>query len=173
MYCLLLEREAKRLRNEPIIEPTKTHLELPVEGALPKRYISSDKHRMEAYRRISRAETLDELRRIAQSLREAYGEPPAPAQTLLDLAEIRLAAASLGIDAIKLEGPDLIFRSGAMARLQTVFDDARGRVSVIDETTIYYRPPGSYVESTDTLLAVLRNMLLRALEARAPERISA
>jgi len=57
MYCLLLEHATKRLNNQPVIEVSKTHLELPVSGALPKRYIKADKHRMEAYRRLTRVDT--------------------------------------------------------------------------------------------------------------------
>lgn len=161
MYCTLLEHAAKRLRHEPVIEPAKTHLELPIVGALPKRYIPSDKHRMEAYRRISRASTLDELDEVIQSIREAYGEAPKQAQTLINLTEVRVAASTLGIDTLKLEGPDLIFTTRDPRKLEAVFTNAPGRVSVLDESTLYYRPPSNYLDPPETLLAVLRKLLVR------------
>ena len=165
MYCTLLDHAAKRLKHEPIIEPAKTHLELPIAGSLPKRYIPSDKHRMEAYRRISRAVTLDELREVVRSIRDAYGEPPKQAQILIDLTEVRVAASTLGIDTLKLEGPDLIFRTKHAGKLDNVFAGAPGRVSVLDESTLYYRPPANYLEPADTLLAVLRKLLVRPIRA--------
>ena len=73
MYCQLLERAAKKLRNEPLVEPVRTHLELPLQAQLPKRYISADKFRMEAYRRLSRAASLDELEAVTSDLTDAYG----------------------------------------------------------------------------------------------------
>jgi transcription-repair coupling factor (superfamily II helicase) len=164
MYCMLLEQEAKKLRHEPIIEPAKTHLELPITGSLPKQFISSDKYRMEAYRRLSRSSTLAELQAVVQNLKDAYGDPPPLAQCLMDLTEIRLAASTLGIDGIKLEGPDLIFRTHKAAKLADLFADTPGRVSVLDHHTIYYRPPAKYLDPPQTLLAVLRKMLVRPIQ---------
>ena len=162
MYCLLLERETKRLKNESIIQPAKTHLELPVHGRLTKRYIGSDKYRMEMYRRLSRAAALDDLENVVQTMTDAYGKPPEQAQRLIDLTEIRIAASTLGIGGIKLEGPDVIFKLGPEAKLGHVFDDAPGRVSVLDQRTLYYRPPANYLEPP-TLLAVLRKLLVRPI----------
>ncbi|MFP4144555.1 MAG: transcription-repair coupling factor [Phycisphaeraceae bacterium] len=166
MYCLLLEQETKKLRHEPIIEPAKTHLELPAVGALPRGYIPADKYRMEAYRRLSRASTLAEYEQVAKDLEDAYGEPPAPAKVLLDLTEIRIAASTLGVETLKLEGPDLIFRVRKAAKLDGALKDAPGRVSVIDPETIYYRPPSAYLEPVSTLLAVLRKLLVRPVRER-------
>jgi transcription-repair coupling factor (superfamily II helicase) len=171
MYCTLLEHAAKRLRHEPVIEPAKTHLELPVVGALPKRYIPSDKHRMEAYRRISRAATLNELDEVIQSIREAYGDAPKQAQTLINLTEVRIGASTLGIDTLKLEGPDLIFTTRDPRKLEAVFNNAPGRVSVLDETTLYYRPPSNYLDPPETLLAVLRKLLVRPVTAGSEQSV--
>ena len=167
MYCTLLEHAAKKLRHLPVIEPAKTHLELPIVGSLPKRYIPSDKHRMEAYRRISRAATLNELEEVVQSIRDAYGEPPTPAQVLINLTEVRIAASTLGIDTLKLEGPDLIFTTRSPKKLETVFANAPGRVSVLDEMTLYFRPPSNYLDPPETLLAVLRKLLVRPVAQEA------
>jgi transcription-repair coupling factor (superfamily II helicase) len=167
MYCVMLETEAKRLRREPIIDASKTHLELPVVGLLPKKYVPSDKHRMDAYRRVARSNSLDELQGVVHDLKDAYGDPPPQARMLIDLAEIRIAASTLGIDVIKLEGPDLIFKTGRPASLEHVFRGVPGRISILDDQTLYYRPPPAYLEPISTLLAVLRKMLVRPVRERA------
>lgn len=170
MYCLLLEHATKRLNNQPIIEVSKTHLELPVSGSIPKRYIKSDKHRMEAYRRVTRVETLQDLDAVAQDLTDAYGRPPEKAQLFIDLAELRIATAQIGVGRLQLEGPDLIFTIGSLKhaakKLQQVFSGAPGRVTVLDETTVYWRPPGNYLEEPATMLAVLRKLLVRPIRER-------
>jgi len=167
MYCLLLEQETKRLKHEPIIEPAKTHLELPVGGSLPKRYIPSDKHRIETYRRLSRAADFEELEHVEAAMRDAFGEPPPDAQRLIELTEVRIAASRLGIDTLKLDGPDLIFTLRPEADLTGIFDGAPGRVSVLDPATLYYRPPSHYLTEPATLLAVLRKLLVRPLQETA------
>lgn len=169
MYCLLLEQETKSLRQEALIEPVRTHLELPVAGHLPKRWIGSDKHRMEAYRRLSRAGSLVMFDEVVEGLTQAYGEPPEQAGRLIELTEIRVAASHHGIQKIKLEGPDLIFTSDKPDSLLPLFDSAPGRVSLIDAQTLYYRPPESYTVELGTLLAVLRKLMVRPLRAEQPK----
>jgi len=160
MYCRLMEVETKRLQNGQVIEPIRTHLELPMIGQLPKSYIRSDKFRMEAYRRLSRAASLAELEAAQKDMHDAYGDAPDSAQLLIDLTELRIAASILEVRAIKLEGPDLIFRTDHPMRLEPFLKDAPGRASIIDERTIYYRPPPNYLDPPATLLAILRKLLV-------------
>ncbi|MEM9414237.1 MAG: transcription-repair coupling factor [Planctomycetota bacterium] len=171
MYCLLLEQATKRLKNEPIVDASKTHLELPFVGTLPKRYIKADKHRMSAYRRLTRVDALNDLDAVVRDLTDAYGKPPPPAQVFIDITEVRIAAAALAIDKLQLEGPDLIFslrdQGQAAANLQRVFENAPGRLTVLDEKTLYWRPPARYIEEPATLLAVLRKLLVRPVREMA------
>ena len=69
----------------------------------------------------------------------------------------------MGIETLKLEGPDLIFTTRDPRKLEHVFNAAPGRVSVLDEVTLYYRPPSNYLDPPETLLAVLRKLLVRPI----------
>jgi transcription-repair coupling factor (superfamily II helicase) len=170
LYCRLLEQATAALKREVQPDTTATHLNLRIAGHLPKRYMPSDKHRMEAYRRIGRATDMESLRKTEADLRDAYGEVPAAAQTLLALAEIRLALASLRVVSLKLEGPDLIFTTHHIQRLSPLLARAPGSVRVVDTPTadkpgtIFYRPPANYIEEPATLLAVLRKLLVAPVE---------
>ena len=168
MYCLLLEQETKKLKDEPVLDTAKTHLELPLSGAIPKKYIASDKHRMDAYRRLSRASSMEQFDAVVASITDAFGDPPPPARTLFDVAEVRLAATRHRIDKLKLEGPDLIFTTAKAEKLRPLFDTAPGRATVLDETTLYWRPPPNYLEP-DSLLPILRKLLVRPLREPAAE----
>ena len=170
MYCTLLEQETRKLKNEPIVEPAKTHLELPISGQLPRKYIRSDKFRMEAYRQLSRAATFEQFDQVVENVRDAYGEPPEPAQRLIDLAELRIAASTLNVETLRLESPDVIFKVGKDASLASVLEGAPGRVTVLDEQTVYYRPPENYLDPPETLLAVLRKLLVRPVREREQAR---
>ena len=162
MYCQLLERAVRQLRHEQVIEPARTHLELPVTGYLPKRYLNSVKHRIDAYRRLSRAATLDQWQAVVQDLTDAYGPPPQPAQGLFDLTELRIAASTIAVDAIKLDGPDVIFKSRNPLAVEKALSSATGRVTVVDGQTVYYRPPEQYLAPV-TLMACLRKYLVEPL----------
>jgi len=166
MYCHLLERATKTLNREPIIEPTGTHMELPVHGTIPRKYVKSNKHRMDLYRRFSRASTMDELDTVEHDLRDAYGDPPQAVQTLIDLFELRLALSTHGVDTLKLDGPDLIFTTHRPGKIEVLIEQAPGRVSVLDDQTLYYRPPEQYLSPSSTLIAVLRKLFVRPLRER-------
>ncbi len=96
-------------------------------------------------------------------MRDAFGDPPDDAQRLIDLTEVRIGASRHGIETINLEGPDLIFTLREDADLSRTFEEAPGRVSVLDKRTLYFRPPGNYLTEVSTLLAVLRKLLVRPL----------
>ncbi|MCC7204443.1 MAG: transcription-repair coupling factor, partial [Phycisphaeraceae bacterium] len=173
MYCKLLEQEARQLRHEKVIEPVRTHLELPGAGRIPPQYVPSEKHRMDAYKRLSRAASMEELTQLTKDLVDAYGQPPETVQALFDLAELRIAASSLGVRMIRLDGPDVILRSDDPWKVERAFVSSlngspgrdnkgprvQGRVTVLDDKTVYYRPPANYLEFPETLLAVLRKAL--------------
>ncbi len=169
MYCLLLERATRRLKNEKIIEPTRTHLELGIAGTLPKRFIKSDKRRMDAYRRLTRVDTLTEFDAVVEDLTEAYGEPPEASQTFIQLQEVRIGASTQGIDMIKRDGEDLIFTAASAGRLLEHFATAPGRATVVDEVSLYWRPPAAYLQSPGTMLAVLRKLWVRPLRETAQD----
>ncbi|MBI1371988.1 MAG: transcription-repair coupling factor [Phycisphaera sp.] len=173
LYCQLLEQSTRQLRNEPAPNvPSEVHLELKIHGNLPRRYIPSDRHRMEAYRRIGRAPDFDTLRSVERSLVDAYGELPSSAEVLMQLAEIRLALASMRVEALKLDGPDLIFTTAEPKRLSPKLEFAPGSVRLVDMPgpdtpgTIYYRPPKAYLDEPRTMLNVLRKLLVGAKHMR-------
>lgn len=175
MYCLLLEQETKRLNHEPVIEASKCHLDLPgvsgeggaAAGSLPKRWISSDKHRMDAYRRLTRVDQLEELDAVVTDLTEAYGKPPKPARSFIDLTEIRVGASTLRIDRIRRAGADLIFTTSQAHAVMPLFTDAPGRTLLIDTDEVYWRPPPKYLEDPATIVAVLRKLLVRPVRDRS------
>ncbi len=128
MYCRLLETAVHDLKNDKKPDPpSAVTVEIGVPGVIPRPYIPSDLRRLEAYRRAATATTVEEVAKVRLDLTEAYGEPPSPVQKMLDLAELRIAAANLGCKSITLREKDVIFRTSMPQELQT-------RLSVAKET---------------------------------------
>src|SRR5690606_2917409 len=112
MYCRLLDEAVRDLKNErPPATAAHTAIDVGITGMIPKAYIPSDQRRMEAYRRIATAASPQELQKVSTDLQQAYGDPPRPVQRLLELAEVRILAAAVGVRTITVRGPDLLLRT--------------------------------------------------------------
>lgn len=158
LYCQLLEKTVKRMRGEPHAPRVAVHLELDAEAYIPKSYIPSDRQRMECYRRFAVCRTPEEVERLAADLEDAFGRRPETVESLLTLADLRVRAAEWGIKAIIKKEPDVIFHiEGEIKKIEPLFTGSRGRMSVPDSRTLYWRLPDNYFHGL-TLLTVLRNL---------------
>ncbi len=169
LYCRLLEQSVRELTHEaPPPNAGRTSLEIGIGGMIPRPYIPSDVRRLEAYRRIATASSREQLDGLLADLSAAYGEPPPPVRRLLDLAEIRAGASALGIRAVVLRSPDVIFRTPEPNRAAEALAGAKGTVRTLEPKAgeslheVYYRPPASYLEPS-SLVTQLRHRLGAAL----------
>jgi transcription-repair coupling factor (superfamily II helicase) len=164
MYCQLLEQEVAALRDAKRLEPVETTIDIGISGALPRGYIPSDQRRMDAYRRVSLARSFDDLSQVERDLVSAYGSLPTAAQTLMQIAEIRIGAAMMEIDSIRRHESDIIFRTRRPDLLERAMTGAKGTlrpVGTVDASgmiEVYYRPPPRYFDD-GTLLPVLRKRM--------------
>jgi transcription-repair coupling factor (superfamily II helicase) len=164
MYCQLLEQTVAELKNQPRLSTVDTVIDLGIAGTIPRGYIPSDQRRMDAYRRISQAAALEEVEQIRHDLVSAYGDLPRSADHMLQIAEIRVAAAGLGARSVVRHEGDIIFRVARPEQLEERLGAARGTLRRVGEPDpaglqeIYYRPPPAYL-AADSLLAVLRQRL--------------
>ena len=163
LYCQLLDRAVRRLKNEPEPADKTAQLDLDVSAHIPAHYIASDRSRIEVYRRMAACRTREDLIQLERDLEDAFGAHPPEVTKMLELAEIRVLALQMGIRSIRRQPPDVIFSIENMAAAEPVFTDAPGSVRMPDAKTIHLRLPPNYLEPT-TLPAVLRRMFNRALE---------
>lgn len=165
MYCQLLEKAVKELRHEVVLSGTDTTVEIGLVGSIPPAYMPSEARRMEAYRRIGEADSIEVLEQVNADLVSAYGEAPSGLESLLDLAKVRLAAAAIGIRSITIQEEDVVFRTSDPNAIQERFEGSQGTVRVVGgrdaggHWEVYFRPPANYLEPS-TLLTILRHRLL-------------
>ena len=161
LYCRLLEKAVRSLKNEPETTPRAVHLELNVAAHIPQQYIASARSRLEVYRRLVACRTADDLRRLEQDLRDAFGPFPSTVGKLLELAEIRVLARAWKIDSIIIREPDIVFTVHDLAGAQGAFVNAFGSVRMPDPKTVHLRPPNPRYLEPQTLLPLLRKLLAR------------
>ncbi len=164
MYCQLLETAVGELKSVRRLSPIDTSIDIGIAGSVPRGYIPSDGRRMEAYRRIGQADSLEALARVGADLASAYGDPPLSVKTLLELAELRLLSTELGIRSVTRKEQDIIFRTTRPRDLETAFSGVQGSVRIVGQpdadglAEVYFRPPPAFLEPK-SLMTVLRRRL--------------
>jgi len=160
MYCELMADAVRKLKNEPT-EPIPTAtIDLGFSTYIPKSYISSDRSRMEVYRKIAVAKIAEDLKQLDGELADVYGPIPDEVKLLLDLAELRIAAAKWNIKAIAVSGRDLVFSFAKDTSLpvDSLFAKTVDKVRIAEPKTVYLRLGGNYFEPK-TLITILRKIL--------------
>ena len=185
MYCRLLEDAVRDLTRERRVVAGDTTIDIGLEGSIPKGYIPNDQRRMDSYRRIGEADRFEELDAAVRDLEAAYGELPRSVSRLVQVAEIRLAAALVGVRSIFVKDRDVIFRTSAPGSLHEALSGVTGSVRMIApdgaggtmdategaDVEVYFRPPESFLDP-ESLATVLRRRLRRQAESEGPSAVS-
>ena len=97
LYMRMLAEEVGELRGRPVERPKELKLEVPVDAHLPAAYVPRERLRLEAYRRLGGARTVEEVEALGAELTDRYGPPPQPVRSLLALAGVRAQAGAVGL----------------------------------------------------------------------------
>jgi transcription-repair coupling factor (superfamily II helicase) len=89
---------------EPLAE---VRVDLPVDAHVPHDYVTGDRLRLEAYRKIAEAADPDALDAIVEELTDRYGEPPTPVRNLLAVAAFRQQCRALGVAEVAVAGNNI------------------------------------------------------------------
>jgi transcription-repair coupling factor (superfamily II helicase) len=73
---------------------------VPVDAHLPVTYVPRERLRLEAYRRLGGARTVEEVEALGAELADRYGPPPQPVRNLLALAGVRAQAGAVGLSEV-------------------------------------------------------------------------
>jgi transcription-repair coupling factor (superfamily II helicase) len=120
LYLRWLEETVRALRGQGTIEqPAAPDVVLDRPAHLPDGYVPDDDVKLDLYRRLARAATSGEIDGLRDELRERFGPLPAMAETLLDMARLRVLGATLGLQNVLVRGDEarLTFRPGTTPRL--------------------------------------------------------
>jgi transcription-repair coupling factor (superfamily II helicase) len=110
------EQKAHRERRPPVIEKPSAVVDLPIDAHLPDAYVPEESQKLELYRRLARAKTAGDVAAFRQELTDRFGPMPAPVLRLVEVADLRLAAESIGIASMSREEGQLVVRFGNLPR---------------------------------------------------------
>jgi transcription-repair coupling factor (superfamily II helicase) len=106
-------RKAELEGRAPVVAPPQAVVDLPIEAHLPTEYVPDEAQKLELYRRLAAARSAGDLAAFRQEVQDRFGSMPAPVARLVEVAELRLAAESAGVQSISREEGWLVVRFGA------------------------------------------------------------
>ena len=86
----------------------KHRSEQSIRATLPTDYISEPRLRIDFYRRLALAETLETIQAISDELNDRFGKFPQTVQTLIEISRIRIMAEEAGVRRVENENERLI-----------------------------------------------------------------
>jgi len=103
-YCSLLEEAVRELKGQRREGPPEVKVSVPVDAFLPSDYVPDTLVRLNLYKRIAGAVGEAELSELKRELENRYGPLPQPAQRLLQVADLKLAARAGGLELVQADG---------------------------------------------------------------------
>jgi transcription-repair coupling factor (superfamily II helicase) len=158
LYCELLEKAVRRLKNLPPKQTIEVNLSLPGEAFLPRSFVPDIRAKIDLYRRIGRVTEASELKDLEAEMVDRFGPLPPPARRLLSLMELRLLAHAWQINSLHLEDHFLVL--GYSSRSQVTMLAQRGRqgLRIVDDQSAYL-PLGKGVLDPDEVLQTAKSLL--------------
>lgn len=132
LYLKLLEEAVLEEKGETPKPRVECAADLTLSANLPAEYVSDPGQRVDLYRRIALIRSESARSDILDELIDRYGEPPAEAVALLDIALLRAEASDAGVSEIKQQNGRLLltFQSPDFQHLSILCGDKefRGRL---------------------------------------------
>ncbi|MCK5241324.1 transcription-repair coupling factor [bacterium] len=101
-YCSLLEEAVQELRGQRQEGPREVKISIPEDAFLPPEYVPDTMTRLNLYKRLSGVKKTQDLQALVKEIESRFGALPIPAQTLVQVAEIRLLALQINIREIQV-----------------------------------------------------------------------
>ena len=163
LYTQLLAEAVEEISGKASSQEEEPELELRVPAFLPDDYIDAPGERLEFYRKLSSATTVDAADEIEMELLDRFGRLPVPARALCDLARMRAVMRSSGVAELKRGDGSLFLALSAhspfdRAELVSWVMKERKSFSFVRGEILAMRLPGT---DPAEILAAAKNLLNR------------
>jgi transcription-repair coupling factor (superfamily II helicase) len=149
-----------RLKRLPPKLSIDVDIHLPGEAYLPDTYVPDMRLKIDLYRRMTRADGLQQLAEIREELEDRFGPPPDSVLRLLAREELKFDAAIWQIAEIYLEDRDMVFRYTSRPRAEHLARLNGGKLRLVDDQSAYLRLAAG-VSDPDLILRIAKSVLHR------------
>ncbi|MCD4669618.1 MAG: transcription-repair coupling factor [Actinomycetia bacterium] len=134
MYCQIIKEEIDKLKGIEIEEDVNIQIDLPLSAYIPKNYISSEKERINVYRKLGAAESFEKIDGISGELIKKYGEISGAVSNLIGLSRIKSLLRQAGIESLR-------FSTGrGMIMKKVLLDSSKAADLLAANKDILYQP---------------------------------
>jgi transcription-repair coupling factor (superfamily II helicase) len=137
LYCQLLEDAVRQAQSLPPRLSAEVDIDLPVEAYLPPSYVPDLRHKIDLYRRAARIDDAQHIDIFREELLDRFGPLPPPVQRMLQLAELRLDAATWLISAVSSQPGFLVLHYSDQGRIEQLRRHSPLPVRIVDERRAY------------------------------------
>jgi transcription-repair coupling factor (superfamily II helicase) len=108
MFLQLMEEAMSELKGQPVIPPLDPEVNIPLSAFFPEGYIPDIDQRMTLYRRLARAEDLQEIADLRSEIVDRFGPLPDEASHLLFKIMLKVLARNAGVARFDLKDQRLV-----------------------------------------------------------------
>ena len=116
-YCKILAQTIREMKGEIEEKKEEINIDIPVNAYISEKYISNEVQKIEMYQKISRIVDEEDLRDVIDEFNDRFGDIPNETYRLLDVAELKYLASSIGIKSISKRSKNIILEFGDKNKL--------------------------------------------------------
>ncbi|MET8157255.1 transcription-repair coupling factor [Sphaerisporangium sp. NPDC005289] len=121
MMAEAVQEQKAKLSGEEVVEGrADVKVELPINAHIPHDYVTSERLRLEAYKRIAAVGDGADIVAVREELVDRYGRPPQEVDNLLEVARFRVHARQAGLTDVALQGQHIRFAPVTLRESQQV-----------------------------------------------------
>ena len=109
LYTEMLEETIRQLKGEELQERVEPEIKLRVPAFVPEEYVKDPNQRLVIYKKLTQADTEEEISEVGEELVDRFGKLPLAATFLLEVMQIRFRLKALLIKEVEFDGNRLVF----------------------------------------------------------------
>ena len=133
----MLQRTVAELKGEALEDEVSAAINLGVDIRIPEDYIYDVSQRLRTYKRVSSAESEEELADVRSEIEDRYGPIPETVDSLFQYARLRREASRLGVVSIDREADRLAVKFSERAGI-----DPEKLIALVSEGGATFAPSG-------------------------------
>jgi len=102
LYSRLLRDAVRRAKGEIVEEEIEAAIDVKIDAYIPDQYVADNDMKIDIYKRIRDARTVDEVQELASELRDRFGPVPREVEALLEVQALRLVCQAAGVRRVGL-----------------------------------------------------------------------
>lgn len=158
LYCALLEKAVRQLKNLPPQDTVDVSVDLPVSAYFPRQYVSDMRTKIDLYRRLGRIANEAELDDLRSELADRFGPVPAAVEQLLEQQRLRIWAHMWHVNSIHQEDKYAVLGYANRQKIAELVRHSAGQLRIADDHSAYL-PLGKQVSDSDGLLDAVKSLL--------------